>query len=129
MLPGEVLQLFNAERFQIVQLFIGDAVLDRFDVAPIDAHEEHVEQRGDHVEVFAQGQKAQEEEEGQVVDVVGGDVQGLQRLHGGGQQALLEQPGQAHRRQELGVQPGLGVGGHTACLEQAFGDHQRRDQA
>jgi hypothetical protein len=55
----KVLQLFDAEGFQVVQFLIRDAVLHRFDVAPVDAHEEHVEQRGDHVEVFAQGQKAQ----------------------------------------------------------------------
>jgi hypothetical protein len=56
-LPGKILQPLDTERFQVVQLVIRDAVHHRLDVAPVDAHEEHIEQRGDHVKVFSQGRK------------------------------------------------------------------------
>ena len=70
MFPGKILQLLYTERFQIIQLFVTDTVLNRFYVAPVDAHEKNVENRSDHMEVLSQGQKAEEIEKGDIVNII-----------------------------------------------------------
>ena len=78
MFEGKVFQFFHAKGFQVIQFVVGYTVLHRLDIAPVDAHEKDVEQGGDDMEMFAQGQKTQEEEKGDLMDKIGQRMQSLQ---------------------------------------------------
>ena len=54
MLPGKILKDFDAKRIQIIELLIGNAVAHGLDIALFKAHEKHVENGGNHMEVLAQ---------------------------------------------------------------------------
>ena len=66
-LPGEVFELLNPERFHLVEVIIGQAPLHRFHRAFVQLCEVDVEQRRDHVELDAKGPVAQQKVKGEFV--------------------------------------------------------------
>ena len=78
MLPSKILDLLDAERFDVVEVLVLDAMANRLDVAPVQAHEKDIENRCDDMEMLSQGQKTQEKEKTQVVDEIGRQMDLLQ---------------------------------------------------
>ena len=74
MLPGEILDLLDADRLQITDLLIAQPVLHRLDHALVQPHEEDVEEGGQDMEMLAKGQVAEEEKKDQIMNIIGGDV-------------------------------------------------------
>ncbi len=68
--PGEILKLLDPKGFQVIQFFLGQSVAHRLDRAPVEPQEQHVEERGQHMEVFTKGQKAEEIKKRQVMHIV-----------------------------------------------------------
>ena len=79
-LPGEVFEGLNSERFHLIQMFIADAPAHRFQNFPVQLCEVNIEEGRFHVELDSKGAVAQQEEEGQIVQEVASDVKILQRL-------------------------------------------------
>ena len=68
--PGKIFKDLDAKRVQIIQLLIGNSVTHRLDIALFNPHEKNVENRGNHMEMLAQRQEAQEKEKGQIMDKI-----------------------------------------------------------
>ena len=71
MLPGKILKMLDAERFEFIQLFIGDPIPHRFYSASLKTHEKNIKNGDNHMEVLAQGQETQEKEKSDVMHKIG----------------------------------------------------------
>ena len=102
---------------------------DGFDVALAGSHEEYVEKGCDNMEMLAHGQKAKEEEKGDIMDKIHGHMQALEETQGRGFQHTFEEPGQGQRCHEMVVDGFLERISQFGCFKQTFGNHQGGDDA
>ena len=128
MLPGKIFKDLDTKRIQIIELFIGDAIAHGLDIALFKAHEKHVENGGNNMEVLAQRQKAQEKEKGQVMDKIGDQMRILQCRQRGTAQHMAKQPAQAQRGRKVDRHTCLSLCRYQTGFKQAFRNHQSRYQ-
>ena len=79
MFPGKIFENLHTEGFQVVQFFIGHPVAHRLDIAPLKTHEKYIKQGSNHMKMLAQGQKAQKEEKGNLMNKIRDRMQPLKR--------------------------------------------------
>ena len=79
MLPGKILKFFDAKRFELIQLVVFNAPLNRLDRTFFQLHEKYVGNRCDYMKMFSHGQKTQKEKENQIMKKKGSEMEILQR--------------------------------------------------
>jgi len=97
MLPGKIFQSFNTKGLKVIQLFVFNSVLNRFDIPFFElSMKKDVKNRGDNMEMFAHGQKSKKEKrkKDKIMDIIHEDMRSLEKFQGNRGEHPLENPNQ-----------------------------------
>ena len=128
MLPGKIPHLFNADGFQVDNLCFIQPPLDRLDRALFHAHEKHIGQGRDHMEVFSEGQQAQKGEKYQLMDKIGSQVDVLQPFNRCFCEQSCNNPVQGPGDEQLRGKALVQLRSRLTALEQGVKNHEPGDQ-